>query len=380
MLRRTLVLAACLAGACSADDGEEVAPQQVALVCPATDQAAGDGGEALPALSGPEGIVEVAGRLFIANANGRWDQKAGRMVYGPGFVTVLDPETMECLGQIPTAFPNPQEVLDAGGQVAVICSGELAMGTDGTMTPKVAGGIQLIDPATLKTPRALEIPISQPHAWVGFPGQAVYDAQGDRIFAGSGTAPVVFKAKLEPGAAVETLVVHDDWERNELTVPALLGGVLYVSSFNMGLLFRLDPESGQPVGEPVDVTETDLVEGPLDLVAGGATLFVLHTLSMEVAAFDPAAGRVGYRFAAGAAANRLAWWNGRVFVTNSLDNNLTMHDTATGETETPFAVFEPGSAPWDIAIAGTSGFVTENLSNQVSKVSLETGGVVARAR
>ena len=329
-----------------------------------------------PTFFAPEGVAVVGDRVFVTNTNGAWDDAAGAMVYNQGYVTIFNRETLGLEGVMVTAAVNPQIALEVSGKLAIVSSGTVEFDENWTMMPAAPGAVEIVDPLTLVVSASVEIPSGTPEALAGFPGSAAYDPDHEFLFVASGTAPYVYKVDVSNGDLSEPLLLYADFMGNDAVALAFTGGYIYAASFNQGLLYKIDPVALTVEGEPVDVTETDELEGPVDMVAAGGVLYVLHTLSSQVAAYDPATGSVEFLFTTGATPNRISHWDGKLFVVNSMDNNLTRYDIGLDESTTPFAAFDPGMNPWEMGI-DTDGFglVTGYMSNTLVRVSLESGEI-----
>ena len=369
-------------------------------------------GAAQSALDGPEGIRVIGDRVFVTSTAAALDDATGTMTYGQGYVSALDRDSLDELGRVDTPWLNPQTLVvtgegpdvtedsgasdegadiraasapdgsgtAAGAMLAVVCSGRLEADDSGRMLAATPGGVLLVDPQTLEILGQVEVPAGTPGLLGGFPGSAVFDSSADILFAGSGIGPYVYRVDLDSLAVESVFTVHPESETNDLVVPALAGGILYVSSQRTGMLYRLDPATGASTGEPIDITKTDAYEGPIDIAVTGSTLYVLSTISSRVAAVDLGSGEVTYPFAAGAAPNRLLFHEGTLYVVNSLDNNLTRFDPVTGKAVAPFAPLPVGTNPWEMAAQGATGYITGYLDDTVYAVSLEDGSILATSR
>jgi len=381
----------------------------VDTISPSTDS--DSAGTAASSLAGPEGIRVIGDRVFVTSTAAMLDDATGTMTYGQGYVTALDADSLAVLGSVDTPWLNPQtlvvvpagpestgdgeapgdgvDISDGSGTggsaraegplLAVVCSGRLEADDSGRMVAATPGGILLVGPESLDVLGQVEIPAATPGPLGGFPGSAAFDPEENVLFAGSGIGPYVYRVDLDSLAVESVFTVHPESETNDLAVPALAGGILYVSSQRTGMLYRLDPSTGAPAGDPIDVTKTDAYEGPIDIVVVGDTLYVLATISSRVAAVDLAAGKVVFPFAAGAAPNRLLFHEGLLYVVNSLDNNLTRFDPVTGKITSPFAPLPPGTNPWEMAAQGNTGFVTGYLDDTVYAVSLVDGTILCKS-
>ena len=140
--------------------------------------------------AGPEGVL-VAGRIWVANTNGSWDERTGRVEYGEGYVTILDSSSLEEEARIVAPWLNPQYVLLAGERVGVVCSGTGQADEQGEMIPSEDGGLLLVNRSTLEVEEEVDLPGGYPGPLAGFPGAPTVDPEGETIFIGSGTGPYV---------------------------------------------------------------------------------------------------------------------------------------------------------------------------------------------
>lgn len=329
-----------------------------------------------PLFSGPEGVYFFGTYLFVTNTNGVWDNDAGKMVYGNGYITVLKTEDLSFVSQIETPFMNPQFITYMDEYFYVVCSGTAEFDENWTMTPASPGGVVMIGATTFKAEGSMEIPAGGVDPMAGFPGAVAYDAGGKRLFIGSGTYPAVYVVDSESLELVKTLTVYPDAMGNDIIVPAFHDGILYATAFNSGLTYGLDPDSGDTIAGPFDVTQTDELEGPTDVKVVGDLLYVLNSMSSVVATLDLDTGDVAFPFTTGSVPNRLAFDGDNMFVVNSGDNNLTRINIESGDTFNGFAVFDVGTNPWEMAVGDGFGYVTGYMSNSVFKVDLSSGETV----
>ncbi len=102
------------------------------------------------------------------------------------------------------------------------------------------------------------------------------------------------------------------------------------------------------------------------------TLFVLNSLGRTISAIDLATGKVTLKVATvGDAPNQIADNNGRLYVVNSLDNNVQVFN------DTTFAVVGTvdvgsGTNPMMIAFGTSNAYVTCLLTNEVKVIDLQT--------
>lgn len=332
-----------------------------------------------PLFTAPEGVLVHDGLVFVTNTNGVYNPDLGKMVYGPGYVTVLDADDMEYVAQFETPFLNPQYLLPQDGHLAVICSGTIEFDESWTTaSPVTPGGVALVDTATMEVIGDVGIPAGTPEPLAGFPGAAAWDAQGNKLYLGSGTSGYLFVVDLEALSPEDPIAVHaEPGAINDMILPEFVDGTIYAISGNEGLAHAIDPGTGDETGGPYDITETDENEAPAGTIVVDGILYVANSNSSSVAALDLDSGEVTFPFTTGAVPNRLAHYDGSLFVVNSLDNNLTKYDIGSGDVTQSFASFDPGTNPWDMAVADGAGYVTGYMTNNLVKVDLATGDIVA---
>jgi len=246
------------------------------------------------------------------------------------------------------------------------------------MTPATAGKLVQVDAGTLKVEASVELPNGQPKPMAGFPGSVCVSAEAGRVFVGSGTGPYLYIADLaniEEGLLTQELYSMEGGN-DSLTVECS-GGKVYAASFNTGSLFVVDG-SDLTSSEPVQVTQTQELEGPVDMLFDSGKLYVLNTISSQVAILDTLSLQVTFPVVTGAAPNRLGILDKTLFVVNSTDNNLTKFDVTTGQTTTPFGAMDVGTNPWEIAIAGNYGYITGYVANTVIKMDMGTGEIAVQ--
>lgn len=327
-------------------------------------------------LAGPEGIAVVDGTIYVTNVNSRYDTDSGLVVFDEGFVQTFDLATLAPGIRFAVPCENPQYVLPADGDLLVLCSGSMLPDDNGLLTPATDGALLVLDLATLTVKQQIAVPRGQPQPLAGFPGALAWSPDLQQVWLGSGSGPYVHAVDLET-ESVEVYQLRPPGERNDLVVPVWWEGRLFASSFTAGALFELEPEDGAPVGVPLPITESGETEGTIDIATTEGGLYVLHSLSQRVVFVDPVARTVTPLFTAGAAANRIRLYDGSLFVLNSMDNNVTRHDLTNTTTLTPFAIFPPGSNPWEMVFVDGKMYATAYLSDELFVVDAASGAIEA---
>lgn len=325
-------------------------------------------------LAGPEGIAVADGTIYVANVNSRYDTATGLVVFDEGFIQTFDATTLVPATRFDVLCQNPQYVLPADANLLVVCSGSMLPDTDGLLTPATDGALLVLDRETLTVLQEVPVPGGTPHPLAGFPGNLAWSPDLQRVYLGSGSGPYVHAIDLA-SETIQVFELRDPGDRNDLVVPIWWEGRLFATSFTAGALFELDPMDGTIVADPLPITESGETEGTVDVVPAEGGLYVLHSLSQKVVLVDPVARTFTPLFTAGAAANRIRHYDGSLYVLNSMDNNVTRHDLASGTTKTPFAIFPPGSNPWEMAFYDGRMYTTAYLSDELFVVDVLTGAI-----
>jgi hypothetical protein len=110
----------------------------------------------------PEGLAIVNGRLFVANTGFHYTD----YTYEAGSVSVISPESYSVERTIPTGL-NPRTIVQAGSQIAVICTGDYAT---------TAGEVDFFDATSLEPTGIATLG--------GCPGTAAYGDDG-KLYVGN---------------------------------------------------------------------------------------------------------------------------------------------------------------------------------------------------
>ena len=96
----------------------------------------------------PWGVTVSGNKAFVCNSAAVWDPQKQQTTYGPGTVSVIDTTKDEEIGTVDVGL-NPTEImLDAKGNVVVLCTGNYA---------DVTGALYLIDPSTGTVKTSVEL-------------------------------------------------------------------------------------------------------------------------------------------------------------------------------------------------------------------------------
>jgi hypothetical protein len=341
----------------------------------------------------PEGIIISNDRVFVANAS--FAYSGSELLYGAGFVTVLDATTGQVVNRIPLPFLNPQELGVAGNRLWVLCSGQTHWDSTREMVvSKSSGGLVAIDldTADVATGPSLAVPIdSDEGALVGYPS-GMYLA-GNTAWLASGTTAAIFKVDLLNGEVTRgphnPVMVGDIDTQNTTVIGEGPDGLIMVGLFNSDTVFLLDPETGEKLSSPwaeTQVGSAGQIDGILDIVysADRGKAWLLFGLANKVVSFDgdpgPGAG-VEQVISGVATPNRIKLFDNELFVVNSTGNSISSVDLESGAISKVRAALPPNCNPWDIdvavgtyaGVAGSFAWVTCLKLNSVVVVDLGTG-------
>ena len=151
---------------------------------------------------------------------------------------------------------------------------------------------------------------------------------------------------------------------------AASAGAIWVTSERDGTLTRLDPESGQPVGDPI------LLEpGIAGVAVGEGSVWVTDPPRGELLRIDPASGTVTQRIAVGGRPGAVAFGGYRVWTADLDGAGITAVNARGGR------VFkrgiEPRDAPLRLATGGGGLWVAIAETNRVRRVDEGTTAVSA---
>lgn len=364
MMRLPPLCLLALAAACDAQD-------------PATTPSSGH-------FASPEGIVAAGDLLVVANP----DFRGG--AFGPGTVAVVDAGERRVVNRAPTSAPNPQFLAVTEAAVAVVCTGETRWDADAAVHTAVGpGAVDVFPRGSLRDAAgpalSIALPADPEDARRGGPGSIAVLPDGRTAYVGSGLAAVVAKVDLVDGVVLRGMddpIVLREHERNDTVVLAWHpSGHVLAASFDLDLLYRIDPATDAVVGDPVDLGANGDLEGVVDLVVapgGSPDVLWLMTIASAIGAWDLAGGAPDPRAgAAGVAANRIRVAGGHAYVVNSGENNLQRAPLGDlGAVARPFAALPVGSNPWDMAVVGDVAFVTLFRANRVAVVDLGDGSLL----
>jgi len=342
----------------------------------------------------PEGIALADRYVVVANPAFRYDGQ--RMVFGTGFLTVVDRGTRQVVQRVALPCRNPQEVSWDGSRLWALCSGETSF--DGTLV-RPAGQAALVGLDLSGTPFRIVsyLPVSRSasHPLVGYPSSMAL--RDGLAYLGCGTTAAVLVADLDGNRLVRS--PEDPWSLAALglsgledqdTVKVLPGpqGMLLAGSFNRDLVvaFGVTGEVPTPAGS-LEVGVPGMLDGVLDLAwrpGGTPELYVLLGLAQRVVAASDLLGspRMDDRFAVtGTMPNRLLLDRDRLWILDSGDNRATAVDADTGKPLGLRAAMPPGTNPYALAAGDFEGrrelYVTGLRSDSLWIFDADTGALLA---
>jgi hypothetical protein len=345
----------------------------------------------LPNFAEPQGVAATENFVFVANPNWSYDEN-GKMVYGQGFITVVDRSNFAVVNKIRTNAKNPQIVKVHKDRVYVLCSGATYWDTKTNMVvPDSPSSIESFSissaiTATTTTVHAT-LPLSQSAPLVGYPSSLVI-LDNDIAYASSGTTAVVFKFDLKSNMVLQgienPIVLGDTKQQDALVLEKGPSNILFIGSFNRDIVIALDLSTdtipNSPFSQIIDVSKTPNIDGVQDIAyypSGEKDLFVLLGLASTVQALNTTMGQPSVEtfVTTGQAPNKMKIVNDTLLVINSLDNNITGYSIGTKK-QVALVAFPTQTNPFDMAILQTQGktylYVTGNMAQTLYEVELES--------
>ncbi len=347
----------------------------------------------------PGGVLRAGGYVFVLNSNldEFWTP-------GQGFVTVLDPATLEIVNRIPTTQLNPQSLASDGASVFVVNAGVTSADVDsGLMLPQSPGGVDIIaldQAASATLPAAnIELPLAPDTPLAGSPG-GIYLVPSPPTgyttpytgvaYLGSGTGPYLFKVNLRTcewlRGSDDPVVLDESISDSDLTTPFEgPGGLVAALSMKSDQLHLIDPFTGDmnpaPYDAPYSLTPGDGPGGPIDGLfrEENFDIFVLLSLTPRVATINTDSGQVNTAWVvAGSIPNRLRRLGDDLYVVNSGDDAVQKVSLAGHTVDEVHFKLPPGSNPWDLAFAvlpdyARRAFITNLMTSTVQVFDAHSG-------
>lgn len=245
------------------------------------------------ALVSPQGIAANSTDIFVASTGAYYDAVAKEMVFGDGFVTILDRKAGTVSKKVVTTQLNPQRTLLLNGKLYVINSGSSVF-KEGTNVPSSDSGVDIMD---ISDPDAGMINLK-----IGFEDGTLKGGVANSALSSDSKKLYLFSNAFElyvvdleqdklvrdmsnPIVLKETTAVE-----NALLSGVIVGDILYMINFNDDNLYVYDLTTEAiiktvKIGEPA--TE-GAIEGPQRIVYNSAnkSLYVLFGLSSRLIKID----------------------------------------------------------------------------------------------
>jgi hypothetical protein len=319
------------------------------------------------AFAAPQDVVFAGGHLVVASTGAAWDAEAMALVFGEGFLTVIDPATGAVVNRIPTRAPNPQKLVVHGDALYVVNTGPTAYDdATGEVHATGDGSLDALPLAELETATAMGASVPVP-AVPGSPRRgAALDLAfvGDRGYLTSSTANALYVFDAAAGALVRG---PDDplWlgtpDGVGLGTLAVAGEHLYVVDFNTDALWRVRTTDDTVSPCSVSLGQAADLEGASTPRVVGDDLYVMlviagsierRSLSALDAAFEggcPAVPAEATIAPLGQFPNDFEVHDGAPYVVNSGDNQVIAYSAEGDVTET--YDLPVGANPWALAFS-----------------------------
>ncbi|HPV03773.1 MAG TPA: hypothetical protein PLC24_04330 [Myxococcota bacterium] len=349
-----------------------------------------DSGQSLPEgnMAAPEGVLLWNNRVFVANAN--FAYQGSSLVFGTGFITVIDALTGDVLNRIPLPFPNPQEMVIQGGHLWVLCSGSTEFDPESSLvTITESGGLAGIALAGIDVAGGadIRIPVPSPKGSImGYPSGMLLDE--DTLWLASGTAAALFKADL--GRAVilrgpqDPMMISSESGQNTVSIGPGPAGTMAAALFNQDTVMLIDKVDGRVLDTPWAPTQVGMdgqLDGILDIEFDDASgrIYLLLGMAGRVVSFD-ASGGPGTGVVEVAEAlvvpNRMKMMGGLLYVACSGDNSLVVIDPS-GSFPSRRVGLPVNCNPWDLDVidSGDSAEIWVSCLKSSSVVRVRTDDV-----
>lgn len=345
-----------------------------------------------PYFKGPQGIGATSKYIIVASPNAAYGSSG--MVYGQGFITLIDRKTRKVLRKINGSQYNTQHVTVDKEIAYIVNTGKLAFDSSYLGTAASEGGIDILD-LTSSLPSAvtanIKLGLNTSDARIGAYGSLVVSTDGKTGMLGSGTRADLFTVdlvnrKVQKGPDSPIVAFTTPSGKNGLTGVRPFGNGVAVASFNSDELCVADSLTDfetKKICGTVGVQST-LSEGPID-VAMGSDGSALVLMSIANALYKIDVKKTPFTINAtyaktGQANNRILVHKGYAYIINSMSNNLQRVNLSTGASDLPFATLDAKSNPYDLCITteaeGDVAWVTLQMADKVALVNLGTGKTI----
>jgi DNA-binding beta-propeller fold protein YncE len=320
-----------------------------------------------PAFAAPQDLAFAGDRLVVANTGAAWDADAMALVFGEGFLTVIDPASGAVVNRIPTRAPNPQKVAVHGDRLFVVNTGPTAYdGESGEVHATGDGSLDALPVAALDTATAFAQSVALPAVpaapRLGAPLDLAF--AGDRGYLTSSTANAIYiydatSGTLERGPDDPVWLGAPDGVG--LGTIAAHGDHLYVVDFNTDTLWRVRAADGTVSPCGVAVGQAADLEGAQNPRIVGDDLYVMLVIAGSIerrsiasvdAAFEngcPAVPADAAIAPLGQFPNDFEMHDGVPYVVNSGDNRVVAY----ADDGDPIETFDlaVGANPWAVAFS-----------------------------
>ncbi|MFH1132227.1 MAG: hypothetical protein V1754_12895 [Pseudomonadota bacterium] len=351
-----------------------------------------DGASVIIDFETPTPVAASTRWILVGNTAQTFD--GSKVVYGQGFINLIDRQTRKVVRKINTTQRNPVHIGVHDDVAYIVNSGVTEFDENFLGNVKEGGGIDVLDlSGDLPDKMTDNIPLgtSTKDARIGAYGTMFLDSTGTIAFVGSGTRGDVFKVDLKNRSVLrgadDPIVIFETPEMtNGWTLLRLCGESLAVLNFNTDELCITDDFEGDLATRNCSEigVNKDMLEGPVDIVCpSDGVALVLMSVANSVYRLDLDEEPFGIEnvFAqTGLANNRILIGGEYAYVVNSMDNNLQRIQISSRKSDLPFAVLPVKSNPYDMVITqeveGEVAWVTLMVANQVALVSLSSGAII----
>ena len=244
------------------------------------------------ALKGPEGIAVTSDSIFITNTNSYWDNDAFKMVYGDGFITLVNKADDTFNKMITTSQKNPQRAIVLGDKLYVINSG-ISEFIENVAHPKSDSGIDVLDLTNIDAGFTnTEIPFTDGEM-SGFVGSYSLNNDNTKMFLASGSSPELYSYDITNNSMLRNtdnpIVIDSDLTGSVMLNLATVEQYLFIVNFNNDTLYILDTENDYKLILKADIgADSETLEGAQGITYDkeNKKVYVFFGLSKQLISID----------------------------------------------------------------------------------------------
>ncbi len=229
------------------------------------------------AFKNPSGAAILGDYIYVSNV----DYIGPDQPYGQGTVSIIDKD-FDVVATIPTTGQNPQYLATHEDKLIVVNTGEVRF-DESVAYPATDGVLEIWTPTddpAVPDVQNYTLPIVDN---IGAPGRPV--TADNRVYMGAGTSSAFFAFDMTSETWIfdaETPFSFPSETTNALTqVIGVHNQIVFATAFNEDALFLVDTRCDKILAGPIDLGESELIEGPIGGVLSddGSEFYPLMSVS-----------------------------------------------------------------------------------------------------